>query len=134
MLPQFGSEHRLTSKQASMLVLNVLPLLLILLQECLCTSKLVTILDNQDDTSGIKECQHRDLGMCFYQGSKVFCCSKLISITVSCQRVDVNLDALGEREVIFPQGKVMTLHQTLDTGFEYEVGVQLDIHDRKIFL
>ena len=117
-----------------MLVLNVLPLLLILLQECLCTSELVTILDNQDDTSGIKECQHRDLGMCFYQGSKVFCCSKLISITVSCQKVDVNLDALGERDVVFPQGKVMTLHQTLDTGFEYEVGVQFSICDKNLFL
>ena len=46
----------------------------------------------------------------------------------------MNLDALGEEEVIFPQGKVMTLHQTLDTGFEYEVGVQLSVPDKKTFL
>ena len=46
----------------------------------------------------------------------------------------MNLDALGEEKVVFPQGKVMTLHQTLDTGFEYEVGVQLAIHDKKTFL
>ena len=57
--------------------------------------------------------------------------TEYISITVSCQRVDVNLDALGEEKVIFPQGKVMTLHQTLDTGFEYEVGVRLAIPDMK---
>ena len=46
----------------------------------------------------------------------------------------MNLDALGEEEVIFPQGKVMTLHQTLDTGFEYEVGVQLSVPDKRTFL
>ena len=45
-------------------------------------------------------------------------------IAVSCQRVDVNVDAVGEDKLIFPQGKVMTLHQTLETGFEYEVGSQ----------
>ena len=34
----------------------------------------------------------------------------------------MNVDAVGEDTLMFPMGKVMALHQTLDTGFEYEVG------------
>ena len=40
---------------------------------------------------------------------------------MSCQKVAINLTALGEETLIFPEGKLMTKHQTLETGFEYEV-------------
>ena len=32
--------------------------------------------------------------------------------------------ALGEDTILFPEGKLMAKHQTLDTGFEYEVNSQ----------
>ena len=44
----------------------------------------------------------------------------------------MNLAAVGEKELIFPQGKVMTLHQTLDHGFEYEVCI-IVLNDKAIF-
>ena len=54
-----------------MLVLNILPLLFVLLlQECLCTSELVTILSDHDGTSRIKECHSPGVGMLFLKGSK----------------------------------------------------------------
>ena len=42
-------------------------------------------------------------------------------ISESCQKVAVNFAAVGEDTLMFPQGKIMTLHQTLESGFEYEV-------------
>ena len=44
-----------------------------------------------------------------------------IFISVSCKKVTVNLDAVGEDTLVFPEGKVMSKHQTLKNGFEYEV-------------
>ena len=58
--------------------------------------------------------------------------TRQFNISVSCHRVAVNLAAVGEKELIFPQGKVMTLHQTLDHGFEYEVCI-IVLSDKAIF-
>ena len=40
---------------------------------------------------------------------------------MSCRKVAINLTALGEDALIFPEGKLMTKHQTLESGYEYEV-------------
>jgi len=80
-----------------MLLLSFFPLFS-LFHLCFCTSELVTLLD--ESTDGIKECNS--------QG------------TVSCQKIAVNLTALGEDTLVFPNGKLMTKHQTLENGFEYE--------------
>ena len=42
-------------------------------------------------------------------------------LIVTCQKIKVNFTALGDDMLIFPQGKIMTKHQTLENGFEYEV-------------
>ena len=42
---------------------------------------------------------------------------------MSCQKVLVNFDAIGEETLIFPEGKVMHRHQILENGFEYEVSL-----------
>ena len=44
----------------------------------------------------------------------------------------MNLAVVGEKELIFPHGKLMTLHQTLDHGFEYEVCI-IVLNDKAIF-
>ena len=33
----------------------------------------------------------------------------------------MNLAALGDDTLVFPEGKLMSKHQTLKNGFEYEV-------------
>ena len=107
-----------------MLALNILPLFLFLLQECLCTPELVTILSDNGNTSSIKECRSPGAGMSSNSSNfqmVLAVLTKQFNFSVSCQRVALNLAAVGEKELIFPQGKVMTLHQTLDNGFEYEV-------------
>ena len=45
----------------------------------------------------------------------------MISFLVSCKKVTVNFDAIGEDTLIFPEGKIMHRHQILENGFEYEV-------------
>ena len=37
------------------------------------------------------------------------------------------MTAVGEDTLLFPEGKLLTKHQTLDTGFEYEVKTQAAI-------
>ena len=44
--------------------------------------------------------------------------------SVSCSKIQVNFAAIGEKELLFPEGKLMTKHQTLDHGYEYEVFVK----------
>ena len=44
-------------------------------------------------------------------------------LSVSCQKIAVNWTALGEDTLVFPNGKLMTKHQTRQNGFEYEVGI-----------
>ena len=107
-----------------MWALSFLPLFFFLLQESLCIPELVTILGDNGSTSSIKECRSPGAGMSTNSSGIQMVLSLLtaqFNISVSCQRVAVNLAALGEKELIFPRGKVMTLHQTLDNGFEYEV-------------
>ena len=45
----------------------------------------------------------------------------LSNLLVSCQRVEINMALVGEDSLVFPEGKVMSKHQTLENGFEYEV-------------
>ena len=33
----------------------------------------------------------------------------------------MNLAAVGDETLVFPEGKLMSKHQTLNNGFEYEV-------------
>ena len=60
-----------------------------------------------------------------------FCANLLIEtlllsfLSVSCQKIAVNLTALGEDTLVFPNGKLMTKHQTLENGYEYEVGLRI---------
>ena len=45
----------------------------------------------------------------------------MVQFLVSCKKVSVNFDAIGEETLIFPEGKTMHRHQILENGFEYEV-------------
>ena len=57
--------------------------------------------------------------------------SELISLflKVSCQKVGLNLTAVGEDTLVFPEGKVLTMHHVLDGGYEYEV-----VYTRKSYM
>ena len=51
-------------------------------------------------------------------------------ISVSCHKVAVNLAALGDDTLVFPEGKLMSKHQTLKNGFEYEVDKDIRLSER----
>jgi hypothetical protein len=50
--------------------------------------------------------------------------------SVSCQKAEINFEVLGEVNITFPEGKILSLNKKPNSGYDYEVG-KLNAFKRK---